>query len=97
MLLTQRKRSLTWRNFVHPGDPIATPLETIMSHLVKNDNTVLDVKDIVTFGEVFSDYFFALWSQTLIALLHGGEAHQSYWDSRKVAHVIVQILQQQRV
>jgi hypothetical protein len=97
MLLTQRKRSLTWRNFVHPGDPIGTPLETIIPHLVQNHDTVLDVKDIVTFGEALADYFFALWSQTPIALLYGGGAHQSYWKSHKVADAITQTLQEQQV
>ena len=96
MLVTERKRSLTWRNFVHPGDPIGTPLETILPHIVENDDTVLDAKDIVTFGEALSDYFFALWSQTSIALLYGGAAHQSYWTSHKVADVITQTLQEEQ-
>ncbi|MBV9230200.1 MAG: hypothetical protein JOZ18_12875 [Chloroflexi bacterium] len=96
MLETQRKRSLIWRNFVHPGDPIGTPLETIIPHLVQNDDTVLDAKDIVTFGEAFSDYLFAPFSQTSIALLYGGAAHQSYWTSQKVADVIAQTIQGER-
>jgi hypothetical protein len=37
---------LLWRNFVHPGDPIGSPLEGILPGMVDPDDKYIELKDI---------------------------------------------------
>lgn len=84
---------LPWYNFVHPGDPIAYPLEKLLPDLVDGSNKYLDVQDILTHPTSLTDFLTEPASQTLFALLHGGDAHRSYWDSDQVAEKIVQAIE----
>ncbi|NDJ25690.1 hypothetical protein GS682_29680 [Nostoc sp. B(2019)] len=85
-------RKLPWRNYIHPGDIIAYPLAKAMPSLVGGDNYI-DIKDLIVRDDGFSTFFLPL-SQTILAVLYGGSAHQTYWSSKKVAKTIAQTIQQ---
>src|SRR5436190_8515293 len=68
-------RRLPWWNFAHPGDPIAYPLATLLPSLVDGENRYLDVQDVLTHPADLSDFLTEPFSQTQLALLHGGTAH----------------------
>lgn len=94
-LYDKRRKKLPWRNYLHPGDPIAWPLETVMPQLVDGRQQYLDIRDIVTFNADFSDFLTQPFSQTPLALLHGGDAHGSYWESKEVARSIAETIRQE--
>lgn len=83
---------LLWNNFVHPGDPIAYPLEQLLPQLVDRDSQYIDIQDILTHPTSLTDFLTEPFSQTLFALLHGGEAHNSYWQNEQVAQKIAQAI-----
>ncbi len=83
---------LPWKNFIHPGDPIAYPLEKLMKDLVDNDEKYIDFQDLITDEPKLFDFLKEPISQTTLALLQGGEAHGSYWQSQKVIQEISSIL-----
>jgi len=85
---------LPWRNFIHPGDPIAFPLEELMKDLVDNKEKYIDFEDIITQESNIFNFMMQPIRQTSLALLRGGEAHGSYWQSEKVLQEIVSILKQ---
>lgn len=83
---------LPWKNFVHPGDPIAYPLRELMFDLVDRNEKYLDLKDVITHEAGIFDFLTEPFSQTALALLHGGDAHGSYWESKQVAQEISKVL-----
>lgn len=88
----RKGEKLPWRNFIHPGDPIAYPLSELMSSLVDGDKTYLDIQDIITHEPGLTNLLTKQVSQTALALLHGGDAHGSYWQSEEVAKLIVETI-----
>lgn len=82
--------ALPWNNFIHPGDPVAYPLEVLLPQLVDGESKFLDVQDIVTHNANLGDYITNAFSQSILALLHGGDAHSSYWQSEEVAKKIAE-------
>ncbi|MBN3881495.1 MAG: hypothetical protein HWQ44_00510 [Nostoc sp. JL34] len=86
------KQKLPWKNFIHPGDPIAYPLKEIIIDLVDPNSKFLDVQDLITHEAGLFDYLTEPFSQTVLALLHGGDAHGSYWRSKKVSEEIIECL-----
>ncbi len=91
-LYQQRQGTLPWRNFLHPGDPIAYPLSELMSNLVGGNKQYLDIQDLITYEAGIFDFLTEPVSQTALALLHGGDAHGSYWRSDRVAEEISKVL-----
>ncbi|MBE9224463.1 hypothetical protein IQ264_03105 [Phormidium sp. LEGE 05292] len=87
-----RGRQLPWTNFIHPGDPVAWPLETVLFDSVAEQKKYLDLIDFVNKNEDWSDRIFQQLSQKTLALIHGGDAHGSYWQSKQVADKIVQTI-----
>lgn len=87
-----RGGKLPWLNFIHPGDPVAWPLEKVMFDLVDGDAKYLGFKDQLTHNRDLSDLLFQPCSQTILALLNGGKAHGSYWSSKEVAQSIAQTI-----
>ncbi len=85
-------KKLPWYNFIHPGDPIAYPLEKLLPQLVDGKSQYINVQDILTHPTSLTDLLTAPWSQTIFALLDGGEAHGSYWRSDQVAQQIAQAI-----
>ncbi|OUL28920.1 hypothetical protein BV378_06865 [Nostoc sp. RF31YmG] len=88
-LYTLRQKPLPWRNFAHPGDPIAYPIEGLKRMLLDNSTNYVDIQDVISEqGNIFNRPF----SQKLVPLLWGGEAHGSYWDNPLVGKTISEII-----
>jgi hypothetical protein len=85
-------KKLLWKNFIHPGDPVAYPLATLMTQLVDGNGKYLDVQDVVMHNKELFDFFTQAVSQSVLALLHGGDAHSNYWKSEEVARTIAQTI-----
>jgi hypothetical protein len=84
-----RHKPLLWRNFAHPGDPIAYPLEGLKSMLLDSSTDYVDIQDVITEkGNIFNRPF----SQQLVPLLWGGDAHGSYWDNKLVGKTISEVI-----
>jgi hypothetical protein len=81
-------KKLPWRNFAHPGDPIAYPLAVTLNKMVDGERKYLDIQDIITRNTSLFDFLTKPISQTVLALVHGGDAHGSYWKSQEVAQRI---------
>lgn len=95
---------LPWRNFVHPGDPIAGTLEGVLPKLVEGSKKYVDVQDVLVPVDLSEESLLeglltALaepFRQSVLAFIQSSVAHQSYWHSEKVAQVIAQLMQQVR-
>jgi hypothetical protein len=85
---------LPWRNFIHPGDPVAYPLAKLIPEMVDSNEQYLDIKDVLTHKAELFDFLTEPVSQTALSLLHGGDAHGSYWHSNEVAEIIAQTIRQ---
>lgn len=98
-LYVQRQgQPLPWRNFAHPGDPIAYPLEGVMPQLLKQGDSdkYVQIEDIVNGKGNPSNLgnLLPFARQRLLPLLSGGEAHGSYWANEVVAKTIGTVIQQ---
>lgn len=87
-------QKLLWLNFIHPGDPVAWPLEKLITQLIPGCDRYLQVEDVLTKGSGIGEFFAQSMPlrQTLVALANGGNAHGSYWQSKEVALRIAQNL-----
>jgi hypothetical protein len=81
-------KPLPWRNFAHPADPIAFPLEGVMPQLLGDDSNKVQIEDVMTASSPLMQPF----SQSLLPLVNGGKAHGSYWTSQKVAKTIAGVI-----
>ncbi|MCC5638572.1 hypothetical protein LC593_22605 [Nostoc sp. CHAB 5844] len=88
----RKGKKLPWRNYLHPGDPIAYPLKELMTDLVDGDTKYLDIQDILTQN---TGWLENLTAQTLLPLLSGGDAHGSYWRNDKVIQEIINAVKQE--
>jgi hypothetical protein len=86
-------KSLPWRNYIHPADPVAYPIKELMQDLAEETVNFLDIDDILTGEAGVFDFIMETFNQNTLALMHGGEAHGSYWNSNQVANKISQYLQ----
>lgn len=87
-LYSEKGKPLPWRNYAHPGDPIAYPLEGIMPLFLQEQSDKVQTRDIMT----ASNFLMQPLSQSLLPLVNGGKAHGSYWTSQKVADTIAQVI-----
>lgn len=88
-LYTLRKKPLPWRNFAHPGDPIAYPLEGVIPLLLNDASQYVETQDVITDkGNIFNRPF----QQRLIPVLWGGDAHGSYWTNEVVSNTIAEVI-----
>ena len=78
-----------WRNYAHPGDPIAYPLEGVIPILLGGGRECVDVQDIMS----PSSWIEGLFGQSILPVINGGKAHGSYWTEPKVAQMIGEIIQ----
>jgi len=93
---SNRGMKLPWNNFMHPGDPIAYPLESVIYSLVDGKRKYLNIQDVLIPTSGFSNFLFQQVSQSpLPLLLNGGNAHGSYWESQTVAQKIAETIKQQ--
>ncbi|NJM69476.1 MAG: hypothetical protein HC862_04220 [Scytonema sp. RU_4_4] len=85
---------LPWRNFIHPGDPLAFPLNPLLPELVDGRRQFIQIEDIVTKNKTFYDFVTNTFNQTTFSIVHGGKAHYSYWQSKEIAQKIADVIQQ---
>ena len=94
---------LPWRNFAHPGDPIACPLEVLIPNMVDGRKVYLDIRDVLIpataaeiiaepFQEALLDLLAEPFRQTALTLMNGGSAHLSYLQSKPVAVEIAKVI-----
>lgn len=93
-LYATRNTKLPWRNFAHPGDPIANPLATVIPKLLDSRQEYLDIQDVLVNGSGPLEWLAKPMSGTFLSLINGGSAHSSYWQSKQVAQTITQTIQQ---
>jgi len=86
-------RKLPWYNFVHPGDPVAYPLERLLPQLVDRNNQYIDIQDVLVAATHLTDRLTEPMRQSSLALLHGITAHCEYMESVDVAEKIVQAIE----
>lgn len=85
--LAQGDNRLPWLNFIHPGDPIAWPLEKVINKLITGSENYVQLEDILTRGSGLLEFITQSppIRQTFLALANGGSAHGSYWQNQDVA------------
>ena len=84
---------LPWKNYAHPGDPIAYPLEGVMPLFLntrKKDNSLVKVEDVMS----PSSWLGGLFGQSILSIINGGKAHASYWKEPKVAQMIGKVIRE---
>jgi hypothetical protein len=87
---------LPWRNYLHPADPIAWPLDPLIYTLVDGLKRNIQVQDIISKLSFVESLIQPFSKQALVMLLYGGQAHGSYFNSVQVAQEIVQTIEQNR-
>ena len=88
-LQKEMKKPLPWRNYAHPGDPIAYPLEGVIPSLLGEGRKCVDVQDVMS----PSSWIGGLFGQSILPVINGGKVHGSYWTEPKVAQMIGKIIQ----
>jgi len=83
-------RLLPWRNFVHPGDPLGSPLDPLIPHLINSTSTYIELKDVITTAPL--DWLFTPVKNRFPALIDTFRTHTGYWQSQVVAETIGQII-----
>ncbi|MFM7448273.1 MAG: hypothetical protein ACKO24_06730 [Leptolyngbyaceae cyanobacterium] len=84
-LFNRRNKPLPWLNFAHPGDPIAYPLKGPINLVFDDNIRFVDIQDVMT---TKGSCLLRPFSQRLLPLLWGGQAHGSYWENQTVATTI---------
>jgi hypothetical protein len=92
LYVARQQQKLPWRNYIHPADPLAYPLKQLMSGLVDGDAKYLDIQDVMTRETGKFDFLTQPLNQTILALINGGNAHGSYWQSRQVVQEICNVI-----
>ena len=89
------QRRLPWRNYIHPGDPVAYPLEDLLAMMIDPSQQILDIKDILTQEPGLLDRLLntATLGELAEIVLFGGRSHSSYWNSEVVANEIFATIQ----
>lgn len=78
------QRRLLWKNFAHPGDFLAYPLNPLLPEMVDPERQFIHVEDIITELGWLDMLIWPIRSTTL-AMIDSITAHTGYWQSRKVA------------
>lgn len=85
----RQQKLVPWRNFTHPGDPIAYPLEGVIPMLLAEAAQYVEIQDEITDN---GNIFIRPFQQRLLPLIWGGEAHGSYWNNQLVAKTIGEVI-----
>jgi hypothetical protein len=80
------KKALPWYNYLHPGDPIAYPLQGLMPRLMGNAQLYVHLRDVITEHRGLP----ITWGR--LPLLWGGDAHSGYWKSSTVVKTLAEVL-----
>jgi hypothetical protein len=90
-------RKLPWLNYIHPGDPIGSPLQLLLPQLVDDPaGSYIKVQDILVPVNITSplEIVGVLTQGIGVSILDGLQAHGSYWTSDKVAEGIANVISQ---
>lgn len=99
-------QKLLWRNFLHPGDPVGSPLSVLVPQLVDDsEGCYVDVKDVIVpsnaldilkerFPSNILDLLGVVTRGYGVSVIDSAEAHSSYWNSDEVAQGIANIIKQ---
>jgi hypothetical protein len=79
-------KSLPWYNYLHPGDPIAYPLQGMMPRLMGNAQLYVHLRDVIT------EHRGLPITVGRLPLLWGGDAHSSYWKSDIVVKTLAKAM-----
>ncbi len=79
-------KSLPWYNYMHPGDPIAYPLQGLMPQLLGNAQLYVHLRDVIT------EHRGLPITAGRLPLLWGGDAHGSYWKSDTVVKTMAEAM-----
>jgi hypothetical protein len=74
---------LKWRNFIHPGDPVAYPIAPLVQSMLKPET--VDIADAMTHLEGLLDLASHLLGHNNISITDAAHAHNSYWTNKQVA------------
>ncbi|PZV13282.1 MAG: hypothetical protein DCF20_15605 [Pseudanabaena sp.] len=90
-LQVKLKKPLPWKNYAHPGDPIAYPLKGVIPLFLDlaEDQNIVSVEDVIS----PSSWIGRLFGRSILPVINGGKAHGSYWTERKVAKMIGKVIQ----
>lgn len=88
-----KKRPLAWKNYVHPGDPIAYPLEGVLPQLLDESADFVRIEDLICYKKDLVNWLTKPFRQTLLPMLGGGDAHQYYFESDVVARTIARVIE----
>ncbi|HSM80603.1 MAG TPA: hypothetical protein VLS96_02900 [Nodosilinea sp.] len=80
------KKALPWYNYLHPGDPIAYPLQGLMPRLMGNAQLYIHLRDVIT------EHRGLPITAGRLPLLWGGDAHGGYWKSATVLKTLAEAL-----
>jgi hypothetical protein len=78
------QRRLPWKNFAHPGDLLAYPLDPLLPEMVDPARQFIHVEDIITELSCFDMLIWPIRS-TILAMIDSVTAHTGYWQSHRVA------------
>lgn len=87
------KHPLAWKNYVHPGDPIAYPLEGVLPQLLDESADFVRIEDLICYKKDVMNWLTKPFRQTLLPMLGGGDAHQYYFESDLVARTIARVIE----
>jgi hypothetical protein len=81
--------NLPWRNYLHPGDAVGSPLKILLPQLLGHQGQYLDVEDILAPTTDLADLLIGLVvGRSDISILSALSAHASYWNNSLVAYGI---------
>ncbi|MBD2607763.1 hypothetical protein H6G81_25345 [Scytonema hofmannii FACHB-248] len=92
----ENSNKLPWRNYLHPADPIAWPLDPLIYSLVDGLQRNIEIKDIISKLSFLESLMQPFSKEALVMLLYGGQAHGSYFNNVQVAQEIVKTIEQTR-
>jgi hypothetical protein len=88
-LQEKMQKPLPWKNYAHPGDPIAYPLGGVIPLFLGTAQNQVNVEDILS----PTSWLGGAFGQSILSIINGGNAHGSYWTERKVAQMIGNVIQ----
>ncbi len=92
-------KALPWNNYLHPADPIAYPLEGITAQffnsgfIPESGEQSVKVRDILVKTNAWSEKLMAMTRSTIVSILYGGTAHNSYWKLPEIPIGIINTIQ----
>jgi hypothetical protein len=84
-LYDDKKKPLPWRNFIHPGDPVAYPVEPLVETMLGGQAYTANVTDVLLKQNGPLKLFGRLFHRSDVSIADASSAHASYWKSKEVS------------